>query len=87
MAISEPDATVHSAVQEEGGEEATALGRGGLKGGHLKGFQHLWDPPWYGDLLQIPGESDIGGGWRLARGVPEYRKVEGAVEEDGEDLQ
>ena len=45
MAISERDAPVHSAVQEEGGEEATALGRGGLKGGHLKGFQHLWDPP------------------------------------------
>ena len=52
----------HSTVQEGVGAEATALGRELEKGGQLNIFQCLWTPPWDDDLLQIPGESDIGGG-------------------------
>ena len=55
-------AQVHSAVQEGGGAEATAFGDGGGKGGDLKGIWCLWAHPRDGPILQVPRESDIGGG-------------------------
>ena len=62
VAVPEPDAPLHATVQEVGIAEATALGRGGGKGSHLKGVQFLCTPPLDGDLLQIPGESYLGSG-------------------------
>ena len=52
----------HSAVQEGGGEEATEFCGVGGKGNSLKGVQHLQTHPRDGPVLQIPGESTIGGG-------------------------
>ena len=49
--------------------------------GNLKGVQRFWAPSWDGDLLLIPGESDIGGGWKLAISDPEYGKGAVGVEE------
>ena len=62
MEVPEQAAPAHIEVQERIGEEATAPASGGGKGGHLKDVQHLWTPPRDGDLLQIPGESDLGSG-------------------------
>ena len=61
VAVPEQAAPAHIKVQEGGGEELTALDSGGGKGGHIKGVQRLWTPPSDGNLLQIPGESDLGG--------------------------
>ena len=61
VAVPERATMEHSVVKEGGGAEAMALGRIGGKCGYLKGVQRLWKPPWDGDLLQIPGNSDIGG--------------------------
>ena len=75
-------AQAHSAVQDGVREEATVLvGRGG-KGDDLKVVQHLWEHPHNGKVLQLPGESDIGGGWLLAGGDPEPDKSAGSLEED-----
>ena len=64
----------------------TAVGGRGGKGGNLKDVKRLWAPPWDDDLLQIPGESDIGGEWRLAGIDPGYGEGVGGVEEDKEYL-
>ena len=61
------------------------FGGGGGNGGDIKGVQRLWANPQGGPLLQVPGESDIGGGWRLADGEPESDKSGGGLEEDDED--
>ena len=52
----------HREVQEGGRAKTMAFGGGGSKGGDLKGLQHIQAPPWDGPVLQIPGESNIGGG-------------------------
>ena len=41
VAVSEQDALAHSAVQEGGGVEATALSSEGVKEGYLKGVHNL----------------------------------------------
>ena len=84
-AVSKQAALAQSTIQEGGRAEATALGSRGGKGGHLKGVQRLWDPPGYGYLLQIHGESDLG--IRLAGGDQEYGEGAGGMDEDGEDPQ
>ena len=61
------------------------VGDVGWKGGNLKGSQRLWAPPWDGDFLQIPGESDIGGRWKFSGGDPESDEGAGGVEEDDND--
>ena len=55
---------------------------GGGEGGHRQGFQRLWTPPGYGDLLQIPGTGDIGGRQRLTGGGKELFPRKGGLEED-----
>ena len=45
MAVPERAAPAHSAVQEGGGAEATALGGEGGKGSNFKGIQRLWTTP------------------------------------------
>ena len=52
----------HGTVQEGIGAEVTAFGRGGGKGGDLKGVQRLWEHSLDGTVFQIPWESTIGGG-------------------------
>ena len=71
-------------MQKGSGEETTALGSGGGKGGNHQGIQRLWDPPGDGDLLPKPGTGDLGGGRRLAVSDKEIFPGEGGVEEDGD---
>ena len=62
---------MHGTVQPGSGAEETVIsGRGG-EGGHHQGFQRLWAPSGDGDLFQIPGTGDLGGGRRLAGGGEE----------------
>ena len=82
MDVTERDAPAHSVVQKGIGEEVTDLGGRGEAGGQLQGIQRLWAPPGDGDLLPIPGASDIGGGRILAGGGQEFFMGEGGVEED-----
>ena len=51
MLGSEWDTLAHRSMQEGGGAKETAPGRGGAKGGHLQGLQHIWTPPGYGDIF------------------------------------
>ena len=83
MAVPEWATPAHIVAQEGGGAEATAFGGG--KGGNLKGVQRLWAPPWDGDFLQIPRESDTGSIWRLSGSDPESGEGAGGVEEGDED--
>ena len=86
VALPKRIAQVYREGQEGGGSEATAFsGRGG-KGGNLKGVRRLWAHPQYGPILQVPGESDIDGGWWLNGSDPESDKGTGGLEEDDKDL-
>ena len=60
------DTQVHGTVHLESGAEETAIISGGGEGGNHQGFQSLWEPPGYGNLLQVPGAGDLGGGQQLA---------------------
>ena len=82
VAVPELVLPVNSTVQEGGGAEARAVGGRGGKGGHLTGVQLLWSSPWDGDLLHIPGETNIDKGQLLAGGDTEYGEGAGGVEED-----
>ena len=62
VAVPKRIAQVHSSVQEGGEEESTAFGGGGGKGGDLKVVQRLWEHPLDGPVLQLLGDSIIGGG-------------------------
>ena len=57
-----------------------ALGIRGGKGSHLEGTQCLWASPGYGDLLQIPEDSDLGGGRQFAGGGQKYGECTGGEE-------
>ena len=57
----------------------------GSKGGYLKRVYRLQDPPRDGEILQVPGESAIGGGWWLADGGPKYCQGAESVVENVED--
>ena len=87
MAVSERDAFSHGAMKEGGGSEVTALGRKGGECGHIQGIQLVWAPPGYGDLLQIPGEGDIGGGRVLAKCGQKPGEGAGSVAEDNKNHQ
>ena len=60
------DAQVHSIMHAGSGAEEMAFSGGGGEGGHRRGFQRLWAPPGYDDLLQIPRADDLINGRRLA---------------------
>ena len=62
---------MHGKVHSGNGAEETAISGGGGEGVHRQGFQHLWEPLGYGDLLQIPGAGDLGNRRRLAGGGKE----------------
>ena len=51
----------HRAVQEGSRAETTVFGGGRGKGDDLKGVKHLQAHPQDGPVLQIHGESNIGG--------------------------
>ena len=55
-------AQAHITVQEGGRAEEMAFVDGGGKGGNLKGVQRLWAHPQDGPIIQLLGESVIGGG-------------------------
>ena len=62
------DAQTYNTVQPgSGAEEMTVSGVEG-EAVHSQGLQSLWAPPGDGELLQIPGTSDLGGRRRLAGG-------------------
>ena len=65
------DAQAHGTVNSGIVAEERVINGRGLEGGHRQGFQRLWDTPVYGDLLQIPGASDLGDRQRLAGGGEE----------------
>ena len=65
------DAQALGEVHLGSGAEKMAIGGRGGEGGHRQGFQRLWEPPGYGDLLQIPGAGDLGDGRQLAGGGEE----------------
>ena len=58
------DVTVHMGIRAE----ETAISGVGGEGGHCQGFQPLWVPPGYGEILQIPWEGDIIDGRQLTGG-------------------
>ena len=62
------------------GAEETAISGVGGGGGHHQVFQCLWAPPGDGDLLQIPGTSDLGNCQQLAGGGEELGPGEGVLE-------
>ena len=78
---------MHITVQPGRGVEATAIISGGGEGGHRQGFQRLWAPPGYDDLLPIPGIGYLGGRRRLSGGVKELFQFKGGVEDDDADPQ
>ena len=59
------DSQDHDTVQSGSRAEETEISGGGGEVGHRQDFQRLWDPPGYGDPLQIPGVGDIGDGRQL----------------------
>ena len=65
------DAQAHGTVHLGRRAEEKAISGGGGEGGHRQGFQSIWDPPGDGDLLQIPGSSDLGNGQLLVGGGEE----------------
>ena len=76
MEVTEKYALSHRAVQEVSGEEVMNLCGGGGAGSHLQGIQRLWAPLGDGDLLPIPGESDLGGRRRkVVRNLSQARSV------------
>ena len=75
-------ATAHDVVQEGARAEETSAGSRWGTGAYFTGVQHLWAPPGDGNILQIPGEVDLGGGWRLDLSDTEFGKGVGGVEED-----
>ena len=72
---------MHITIQTGSGAEATEINSRGGNGGHLQGFQRLWEPPGDGYILQIPGTGDLGGRRQLAGGGEELVPGEGGVEE------
>ena len=78
------DSQAHDTMHLGSGEEETAFSGGGGEGGHRQGFQRLWVPPGYGDLLQIPRAGDLGDGRQrlLAGGDEELGPGKDGVEED-----
>ena len=69
-------------VQLGCGAEETEISGGGGEGGQLQVFQRLWAPLRDGDLLQIPGTGDLGGGRRLSDGGEELVPGKDGLEED-----
>ena len=65
-------------MQPGSGAEDMAISEGGGEGGYHQVFQPLWAPPGYGDLLQITGAGDLGGGRRLASGGEELGPGKGS---------
>ena len=63
------------------------LDSGGGEGDHTQGVQSVWAPPGYGELLQIPGEGDLGGGRLLVGGSPKPGEGAGVLAEDDIDHQ
>ena len=62
-----------------------AFGGGGGKVSDLKGFHCLRVPSQYGIFLQIPGESNIGGGSCLGGSDSKYDEGAGSLAENVED--
>ena len=65
-------------MQPGHGEEETTIIRVGVAGYQYQGFQRLWAPPGDGEILQIPGTSDLGGRKRLddsGEGFSQTREV------------
>ena len=58
----------HVTVHPGSGVKDIAIGGGGGEGCHFQVFQRLWAPPGDGELLQIPGVGDLGGGRGLSGG-------------------
>ena len=71
MKVPEWDTQAHVTVHSGSGAEDTDIHSRGGEGGHRQGFQRLWAPPQDGDLLQIPGADDLGGGQQLNGGGEE----------------
>ena len=71
---------MHSTVYPGSGAEETEISGIEGEGGHRQGFQSLWAPPGDGDLLQIIGAGDIGGGRRMAGGGEELGPVKEGLE-------
>ena len=65
------DTQAHGTVHLGSGAEETEISGGGGEGGHRQGSQRIWAPPGDGDILQMPGSSDIVNGGRLAGGGEE----------------
>ena len=76
----EQDTPTHRTLQTGSETEVTLIRSSGGEGGHLQGFQCLWDPLGDGDILQISGTGDIGIKQRLARGCKELVPGEGGIQ-------
>ena len=60
---------------------------GGGEGVQHQGFQSLWTPPGDGELIQIPGTGDLGGGRQLDGGGKELLPDKGSLEENASNPQ
>ena len=83
MEVPEWDSQTHGTVQlGRGAEQSSVSSVGGGEVGHRQVFQRLWATPEDGDLIQIPGTSDIGGRQQLAGGGEELVSGKDGLEED-----